>query len=141
MPACRYLSARYVSTKYPRPSRCTSGSIISTPGMDVCSTRTSELVLEQAKQILTVRARLHRRRKVTKIRGRNVSHPERDLLEARHHEPLPFLDSLDKGGSLYERLVRAGIEPRDAARQTLDGQLPALEIRTVHVGDLQLAPP
>ena len=69
----------------------------------------------------------------------DVAHPEGDLLEAGDHQPLPLFDRLDVVGRLQQRLVRAGVEPRDAARQLLDVQLSALEVRAVDVGDLELA--
>ena len=40
---------------------------------------------------------------------------------------------------LEQRLVRAGVEPGDAAPEQLDVQLSALEVGAVHVGDLELA--
>src|SRR5206468_5573079 len=63
-----------------------------------------------------------------------------NLFDARHHQTLALLDRLDVVVRLQQRLVGAGIEPRDTARQLFDVQLTAFEIGAVDVGDLELAP-
>src|SRR5437870_101344 len=139
MPCAAYRSARYVSRKNPRPSLWTSGSITTTPGIAVETTRTSGLVLEHAEEVLAVRARAHARRKAPHVGCRDVAHAVRNLFEARDHQTLALLDRMNVVRGLHERVVRAGVEPRDAARELLDVQLAALEIRAVHVSDLELA--
>ena len=51
------------------------------------------------------------------VGGRDVAHAVGDLLEARDHQALALLDGLDEVRRLHQRLVRAGVEPRDAARR------------------------
>src|SRR5690606_35565374 len=62
-----------------------------------------------------------------------------DLLEARDLEPLPLLDRGDEVGRGEQRVVRAGVEPCEAAAQPLDVQRAALQVPAVHVRDLELA--
>ena len=71
--------------------------------------------------------------------GGDVVHAIGDFLEAADHQALPLLDRLDEVRRLHERLVRAGVEPRDAAPETLDAQLSTAQILEVDVGDLELA--
>src|SRR2546428_10934336 len=140
MPQARYFSAWYVSRKYPRPSRWTSGSMTRTSGSSVGMTRTDlDFVLDHAEQVLSVGARFHRPREPKQVGLADVTHAKGDLLEARDHQPLPLFDRLDVIARLDERFVRAGIDPRDAARELLDMELPALEIGAVDVGDLELS--
>ena len=97
------------------------------------------VVLEHAEEILTVGARFHGDREPLELGRGDVAHSVRNLFETRDHQALPLLNRVNVIGCLHERVVRAGIEPRDAARQLLHVQLPALQIRAVHVGDLELA--
>ena len=53
--------------------------------------------------------------------------------------PWRCFDRFDEVRRLQQRVVRAGVEPGEAAAEELDVQLPALEIVAVDVGDLQLA--
>ena len=46
---------------------------------------------------------------------------------------------MDVIGRLHQRVVRAGIEPRDAAPELFDVELSALEVGAIHIGDLELA--
>src|SRR5262245_40001161 len=117
----------------------TSGSMTSTSGRSAGTTRTSAFLFEQAEQVLAVPARLHRARQPLEIAARDVSHAEGDLLEARDHQTLSLFDRVNVVRRLDERVVGAGVEPGDAARQLLDVQLSAIEIRAVDVGDLELA--
>ena len=52
--------------------------------------------------------------------GGDVAQPIRDLLQARHHQSLPFLDTLDEVGGVQQRFARAGVEPGDSAAEPLD---------------------
>src|SRR6266487_4459654 len=100
-----------------------------TSGRSAGTTRTdSDLVLEHAEQVLSVGARFHRPREPKEVGLADVAHAKRDLLEARHHQSLSLFDRLDVVARLDERFVRAGIEPRDAARELLDVELLAIEI-------------
>src|SRR5437763_12235327 len=99
-----------------------------TPGIADGTNFTLRLLLDEMPQVLAVCARRHRLRKPQHVGGGDVAEPERDLLQTRDHEPLPVFDSLDVIGSLHERFVRAGIEPRDAPAEALHRQLAALEI-------------
>ena len=53
--------------------------------------------------------------------------------------PCRFSIVRDEFGRLEQRIVRAGVEPGEAAAEHLDVQLAALEIDAVDVGDLQFA--
>src|SRR4051812_26406125 len=70
-----------------------------------------------------------------------VDEPEvvRDLLRARDLQSLPQLHGLDKIRGLQQRLLRAGVKPREAAPELLDPQFADLQIDAIQVGDLQLA--
>src|SRR5918995_160954 len=75
--------------------------------------------LDQAQEVLSVGILAHRLGDPHHVERRDVAHLEGDLLEARDHQPLPVLDRLDEGGRLQERLVRARVEPGDAAAEPL----------------------
>src|SRR5262249_62346098 len=98
----------------------------------------SGLGLEEANEVLAVEVFLHRRGDAQDILGRDVTHLEGDLLDARHHETLSLLDGLDERRGLKQRLVRPGVEPRDAAAEAFDVQRAGLQVRAVDVGDLEL---
>jgi hypothetical protein len=51
-----------------------------------------------------------------------------DLLDAGDLQPLAFLDGLHEIRRLQQRVVRARVEPGEAASQALDPQLPRLQI-------------
>src|SRR5215210_1537711 len=72
--------------------------------------------------------------------GGHVTLVERDLLEAHDLEALAVLDGADERRRLLKHLVGPGIEPRKAAAEALDAQVPAIEIGLVDVGDFELAP-
>src|SRR6202521_5850149 len=110
-PAALYLTAWYVSRKKPRGSRCTSGSMTTTPGIAAGTKRMLRLLLEDADQVLAVHARGHGRGEPREIGGGDVAQEERDFLEAGDHQPLPLLDGLNVIGRLHQRFVRAGVEP------------------------------
>src|SRR6476660_2108902 len=117
---CRaHSSARYVSTKNPRSSAMTRGSRMRTAGSSVSTNRTSGLGTDDPEEILPIGAGPHGSGQLQQVRWRNVSHPECNLLDAGHHQSLSVLDGLDEVGRLHQRLVRSGVEPRDAARQLL----------------------
>ena len=61
-----------------------------------------------------------------------------NLFDAGDLETLAQLDGLDERGGLEERLVSAGVEPREASRERLDVELAAGEVLAVDVGDLEL---
>jgi hypothetical protein len=63
-----------------------------------------------------------------------------NLFDAGDLETLAQLDGLDERGGLEERLVSAGVEPREASRERLDAELAAGEVLAVDVGDLELTP-
>src|SRR4051794_28388181 len=102
----------------------TSGSMMRTSRSSVGTRRTSALGLDEEEQVLAVRARLHRARETQNVRTGDVPHAARDLLEARDHESLPLFDGVDVIRGLHQRVVRAGVEPGDATRELLDGELP-----------------
>src|SRR5262249_36392 len=96
---------------------------MSTPSRSVETKRNSVLVVEQALEVLAIRRGSHARGNPLQIAGRDVSEVVGDLLDARDLEPLALLDRLDVVRGLEERLVGAGIEPRDAAAEALDVQV------------------
>src|SRR3954464_6978608 len=106
--------------KKPRPSTYTAGSMTRTSGISVGTTRTSGLVLEKAQEERTVRARTHALGEPHQLRRADVTHAIRDLFEARHHQSLTLLDRVDEIRGLHQRIVRARIQPGDAARQLFD---------------------
>src|SRR4051812_8896196 len=69
----------------------------------------------------------------------DVALAERDLLEAGDLQSLAVDECLQEGARLEQRIVRARVEPRRAAAELHQIELPALEIHAVDVGDLQLA--
>src|SRR5262252_7080701 len=73
--------------------------------------------LDEAQEILPVRIVFHRPRDPEHGVARDVAHAERDLLHARDHQPLPLFDRADEGRRVEERLVRARVEPGDAAAE------------------------
>src|ERR1700730_5513047 len=101
----------------------------------------SGLLLEQTTEVLTIRAGLHRVREPGEIAPTDVVHAKGDLLDARHHQALAFFNRVNIVGGLHERFMGARVEPGDAAGELLDVELAAPEIRTVDVGNLQLAAP
>ena len=62
-----------------------------------------------------------------------------DFFRAGDAEALAGFQRANEFGRLQQRLRRAGVEPGVAAPHAFDGQLPALEIDAVQVGDFQLA--
>src|SRR3954468_15360423 len=114
---------------------------MTTSGMAARTNRTSGLLLDEALQVVAVRARRHRLREPYDVRGVDVAEPECDLLETGDHEPLPIFDGLNAIGRLHQRFVGAGIEPRDPPAKPLDRQLAAIEIIPIHVRDLELSAP
>ncbi len=98
-----------------------------------------DLLLDHAQEVLPVRVRAHRPGNPRDVVGADVPHAVGDLLDAGHHEALPLLDRLHEERRLQQRLVGAGVEPRDAAPEPLDVQRAPLEVVEVDVGDLELA--
>src|SRR5580658_308670 len=62
-----------------------------------------------------------------------------DLLEAGDLGSLPFLHHMHELRGLEQRVMRARIEPGIAVAELLDRELAALEIGSVHIGDLVFA--
>src|SRR5438309_11264583 len=88
------------------------------------TTRTrSRLVLEEPEQVLAVRARFHGARETGHVAAADVVHAVGDLLEARHHEPLPLFDRLNVVGRLHQRFLLDGVGPGDAEREMYHGCL------------------
>src|SRR3977135_1985277 len=108
-----------------------SGSTTMTSGSSVGANRTLGSLRKRANQVLAVPARLHRTRQLFERAGRDVPHPVRDLLQARHHQSLSLFDRVNIVGGLHERLVRAGVQPGDAARELLDVKLRSLQVPPV----------
>src|SRR5436190_12026594 len=96
-------------------------------------------MFDEAAEILTVCARLHRARERGQLRLVDVAHAERNLLETPDHQSLAFLDGLNVARGLHQRLVRAGIEPRHTSGQLFDDELTVPEIRLIDIGNLELA--
>src|SRR5579872_3466278 len=94
-----------------------------TSGMAVGATRTLWLRLEDAREVLAVGARRHRVCDAPEVVGGNPSHAVGDFLEARDHQSLPLFDRVDVVRRLHERVVRAGVEPGDAACELFDVEL------------------
>src|SRR4051812_27220883 len=69
----------------------------------------------------------------------DVALTERDLFETRDLQTLAVDERLHERAGFEERVVRAGVEPRRAAAELHQVELPALEVHAVDVGDLQLA--
>jgi L-fuculose-phosphate aldolase len=65
--------------------------------------------LDAAGQVFAVAALAHRLRDLRHRRAVDIAHLERDLLDARHHKALSFLDGLDEGRRLELHLVRARV--------------------------------
>ena len=63
------------------------------------------------------------------FRGRDEAHPVGDLLDAGDLQALPLLDRLHEIRGLEQRLVRARVEPGEAAAEDLDRELAALACR------------
>src|SRR5258706_7814912 len=68
----------------------------------------------------------------------DVSHPERDLLDAGDFQPLSFFDGPHERRRLQEGLVRSGVEPGDTPTEALDVQALALEVCAISVRDIEL---
>src|SRR3954462_10162188 len=109
--------------KKPRPSAWTAGSMTSTSAISVGTTRTSGLVLENMEQVLAIRARAHGLREPRQVRRCDVPHAIGNLFEAGAHQALSFFDRVDEVGGLHQRVVRARVQPGDAARELFDIQI------------------
>ena len=95
-------------------------------------------LVDHLQQILTILVLQHRLCHLAELVRRDPSLAEGDALQAGHLQALPFLDHLDEGARLAQRVVRARVQPSKAASQRLHLQLPVLEEALVHRRDLQL---
>src|SRR5262245_36657529 len=141
MPAARQLSSRQLSRKKPRASRWTTGSNTSTPGRRVSTTfkASARFVLDRLGEIAAVLAVPQRAREPHHRGAIEPALSQRDLLDAGDLEPLALLDRLDEVRRLEQRLVSAGVEPRDAATEPDHVELAGAQVLAVDVGDLELA--
>src|ERR1700722_3969564 len=97
------------------------------------------LFLDQALQVAPVFARGKRLGKARDLVEINESLAIGDLLRAGELDALPALDGLDEGRCRDEGLMRARVEPRNAAPERFDLERPTRQISAVDVGDLELA--
>src|SRR4051812_3227796 len=110
-----------------------------TPGSSSSMKRMSVSVLQHAQQVLTVGTRGQTCRQPPQLVGVDVAHVIRDFLYRGDEQTLPLFHRLHEIRGVDERVVRAGVEPGDAARQGLHVQLSPIEVLAVDIGDLELA--
>lgn len=89
-------------------------------------------------QVLPVLVPEHRLRQLPKLRGRDPAVMVGDALQAGDLEALTLLDDLHEDRGLGQRVVRARVQPREAALKRLHLQLAALQERLVDARDLKL---
>ena len=94
--------------------------------------------VEEFQKVLPVLVPEHRLRKLTELRGRDPAVMVGDALQAGDLEALTFLDDLHEDRGLGQRVVRARVQPREAALKRLHLQLAALQERLVDARDLKL---
>src|SRR6266496_3427567 len=100
-----------------------------------------DVLTQQSPQVVPIGIAGHDRSELLDSGGVDVPHPIRYLFHGADLESLTLFDRRDVGCGLQQRLRRTGIEPGDAASQSDDLQVVALEVRAIDVGDLQLATP
>src|SRR6266699_6958540 len=110
--------------------------VYSAPGTAVTSKHS---VSQELQEIRAVAAVLHRSRDMLHVRCADVTGTVSNFLRACHHQPLPFLDSLNVEGSIHQRFMRTGIEPSHASPHHHHFQLLFLEVGSVDVGDFEFA--
>src|SRR6185369_239594 len=133
MPSRARASSRQTSEKKPRASQWRTGESTRTEGNAVAVAISGPVMPEQrfvsqAQQIACIIGVGDRVRLGAHLVNADVSHIERDLLEAGDLEALAQLDDLHEVGGLEERVGRAGVEPRHAATKPLHMELAAFEI-------------
>ena len=89
-------------------------------------------------QVLPVLVPEHRLRQLPELRGRDPAVMVGDALQAGDLETLAFLDDLHEDRGFGQRVVRARVQPREAALKRLHLQLAALQETLVHARDLKL---
>ena len=89
-------------------------------------------------QVLPVLVPEHRLRKLPELRGRDPAVMVGDALQAGDLKTLAFLDDLHEDRGFGQRVVRARVQPREAALERLHLQLAALQERLVDARDLKL---
>ena len=89
-------------------------------------------------QVLPVLVPEHRLRQLPELSGRDPAVMVGDALQAGDLETLAFLDDLHEDRGLGQRVVRARVQPREAALKRLHLQLAALQETLVHARDLKL---
>ena len=89
-------------------------------------------------QVLPVLVPEHRLRQLPELRGRDPAVMVGDALQAGDLKTLAFLDDLHEDRGLGQRVVRARVQPREAALKRLHLQLAALQERLVDARDLKL---
>ena len=89
-------------------------------------------------QVLPVLVPEHRLRQLPELSGRDPAVMVGDALQAGDLETLAFLDDLHEDRGLGQRVVRARVQPREAALKRLHLQLAALQETLVHACDLKL---
>ena len=95
--------------------------------------------LQHSQQVLTVGVLAHRLRDPLDVVAADVAHAIGDFLDAADHQPLALFDGLHELRGLEQRLVRAGVEPGDAAPELFDRERAPSEIVAVDVGNFELA--
>ena len=132
-----------VSRKKPRSSPKTSGSMSRTPGRSVGDRPSceSDHSVAQDARAGTRRSSFLRSGSASARSCAASMQPMRKAISSRQAIFSPCRSSMVwmKLRGLEQRLVRAGVEPGDAAAQHLDAELAPLEVGAVDVGDLELA--
>src|ERR1700685_1826280 len=111
MPAALNFSSCQVSTKNPRASPNTWGSISTTPAIGVVvnfmlsNTSKLRMLVDDAQQILAVTAFLQRLRQFHQLIGRDESGAPGDLFDAGHFQPLPLLDDAHEHAGIQQGIV------------------------------------
>src|SRR3546814_7481391 len=149
MPASAKLRAFQLSRKKPRASGKTAGSISTTSGMasgvvfmagsSWLAPVLAPVLAQHPQQILPVAVPAEGVRLTRQILRPDIAHAPRHLLGRGDRQALTLFDGAHEIRRVEQRVVRARVEPREAAAERLDAQVAAFEIGAVDVGDLQFA--
>ena len=96
------------------------------------------LFVQHLLQVLTIAVLQQRLRQPLQLRRVDPATPVRDLLRTRHLQSLALLQRRDELPRFHQAVVCAGVEPGVAAAHDLHVELSLLQVRRVHVRDLQL---
>src|SRR5206468_1749544 len=96
-------------------------------------------IAQHAQEVLAVLALARLLAELLELRRVDEALEKRDLLDTGDLQALALFERLDELRAAQERIIRAGVEPGDAAAHGLDGKLAAREVRAIDVGDFKLA--